>query len=151
MRNAPQAACSNSGMHHEIPHLAPRIWIPPLSQVEKVFAVDSVEGAIENLKGRTEPWAQMALQNIGGFVWSAPMYGVVLLLSCRMSIYLSGGEIPIRHRLVHGPRVLPELNPFDERHLKSNTVNCFVRAIHFDALTSQSGHHLLALRLCLSK
>lgn len=34
-------------------------------QVEQVFAVDSVEGAIDNLRGRSEPWAQMALQNIG--------------------------------------------------------------------------------------
>ena len=34
-------------------------------QVEQVFAVDSVEGAIDNLRGRREPWAQMALQNIG--------------------------------------------------------------------------------------
>lgn len=37
----------------------------PLSQVEKVFAVDSVEEAIDNLRGRREPWAHMALQNIG--------------------------------------------------------------------------------------
>eukprot|EP00752_Nemacystus_decipiens_P008004 g7151.t1 len=35
-----------------------------LPQVEQVFAVNSVEGAIDNLRGRREPWAQMALQNI---------------------------------------------------------------------------------------
>eukprot|EP00903_Cladosiphon_okamuranus_P011838 g11123.t1 len=35
-----------------------------LPQVEQVFAVDSVEGAIDNLRARREPWAQMALQNI---------------------------------------------------------------------------------------
>lgn len=34
-------------------------------QVEEVFAVESVEEAIDNLAGRSEPWAQMALQNIG--------------------------------------------------------------------------------------
>lgn len=40
------------------------MYVFPL-QVEQVFAVDSMEGAIDNLRGRREPWAQMALQNIG--------------------------------------------------------------------------------------
>ncbi|CAM9672918.1 unnamed protein product [Scytosiphon promiscuus] len=35
-----------------------------LPQVEHVFAVDSVEEAIDNLKGRSEPWTRTALQNI---------------------------------------------------------------------------------------
>ncbi|CAM9379829.1 unnamed protein product [Pylaiella littoralis] len=35
-----------------------------LPQVERVFAVDSVEEAIDNLKGLDETWAHLALQNI---------------------------------------------------------------------------------------
>ncbi|CAM9120662.1 unnamed protein product [Ectocarpus sp. 8 AP-2014] len=35
-----------------------------LPQVERVFAVESVEEAIDNLKGLSDPWAKVALQNI---------------------------------------------------------------------------------------
>ncbi|CAM9705894.1 unnamed protein product [Hapterophycus canaliculatus] len=35
-----------------------------LPKVEQVFAVDSVEEAIDNLKGSNEPWTQTALRNI---------------------------------------------------------------------------------------
>lgn len=55
--------------------------------MEQVFAVENVEEAIENLKARNEPWAQMALQNMGGLcVWSAPSCG-------------GGGEVRSMHVL----------------------------------------------------
>lgn len=36
-----------------------------LTQVEQVFTAGSVEEIVDNLRGRSEPWAQMALKNIG--------------------------------------------------------------------------------------
>lgn len=84
--------------------------------MEKVFAVDSVEEAIENLKGRNEPWAQVALQNIGGFLWSALLYRVAFFSHAfATNEYLLGERhVPIRHRLLCGPRVFAELYLFDD-------------------------------------
>lgn len=54
------------------------VWPPccppekSLVQVERVFAVESVEEAIDNLKGLSDPWAKVALQNTGILVCVGP-------------------------------------------------------------------------------
>lgn len=41
------------------------IYPNALVQIEQVFAVESVEEAVSNLSRSGEPWAQIALRNIG--------------------------------------------------------------------------------------